>query len=63
METTKMEDDPNERRPKWKMTKREEEKNTLGTAGCPGGHDRTLAVKSRKNYQKSAFFRKKIKIT
>ena len=37
--------------------------NTQGTAGGPGGHDRTLAVKSRKNTRKSFFFRNKIKIT
>ena len=37
--------------------------NTPGTAGGPGGRDRTLAVKSRKNARKFAFFRKKIKIT
>ena len=28
-------------------------KNTPGTAGGPGGRDRTLAVKSRKNAKKS----------
>ena len=39
------------------------ERNTPGTAGGPGGRDRTLAVKRRKNSQKSVFFRKKIKIT
>ena len=33
-------------------------KNTPGTAGGPGGRDRTLAVKSRKIAEKSAFFRK-----
>ena len=37
--------------------------NTPGTAGGPGGRDRTLAVKSRKNARKSPFFLKKIKIT
>ena len=41
--------------------------NTPGTAGGPGGRDRTLAVKSLKNRKKSTFFRKifrkKIKIT
>ena len=37
--------------------------NTPGTAGGPGGRDRTLAVKSLKKQQKSTFFRKKIKIT
>ena len=36
--------------------------NTPGTAGDPGGRDRTLAVKGRKNARKSAFFLKKIKI-
>ena len=30
--------------------------NTPGTAGGPGGRDRTLAVKSRKNARKSFFF-------
>ena len=33
--------------------------NTPGTAGGPGGRDRTLAVKSRKTAEKSAFFVKK----
>ena len=33
--------------------------NTPGTAGGPGGRDRTLAVKSRKITKKSAFFVKK----
>ena len=37
--------------------------NTPGTAGGPGGRDRTLAVKSLKKPKKSTFFRKKIKIT
>ena len=37
--------------------------NTPGTAGGPGGRDRTLAVDSRKNARKSTFFHKKIKIT
>ena len=37
-------------------------KYTPGTAGGPGGRDQTMAVKSRKNARKSAFFRKK-KIT
>ena len=38
--------------------------NTPGTAGGPGGRDRTLAVKIRKNGQKISFFsRKKIKFT
>ena len=35
---------------------------TPGTAGGPGGRDRTLAAKSRKNAKKSAFFVQKIKI-
>ena len=30
--------------------------NTPGTAGGPGGRDRTLAVKSRKNVRKFSFF-------
>ena len=30
--------------------------NTPRTAGCPGGHDRTLAIKSRKTAENSAFF-------
>ena len=34
-------------------------RNTPGTRGGPGGRDRTLAVKRRKNAQKSAFFVKK----
>ena len=38
-------------------------KNTPGTAGGPGGRDRTLAVKSRKTSKKSPFFLKKIKFT
>ena len=38
-------------------------KNTPGTAGGPGGHDRTLAVKSRKNGRKVIFFRKKNNFT
>ena len=33
--------------------------NTPGTAGGPGGRDRTLAVKSQKIARKSAFFHKK----
>ena len=37
--------------------------NTPGTAGGPGGRDRTLTVKSRKTAEKSAFFRKKIQFT
>ena len=43
--------------------KEKRNKNTPGTTGGPGGGDRTLAVKSRKNARKSVFFRKKIKIT
>ena len=31
-------------------------RNTPGTAGGPGGRDRTLAVKSRKNVRKITFF-------
>merc|ERR1711892_509423 len=38
-------------------------RNTPGTAGGPGGRDRTLAVKSRKNIRKITFFLKKIKFT
>ena len=37
--------------------------NTPGTAGGPGGRDRTLAVKIQKTQKNSAFFLKKIKIT
>ena len=37
-------------------------KNTPGTAGGPGGHDRTLTVKSRKMAKNQHFFRKKNKI-
>ena len=33
-----------------------EERNTPGTAGGPGGRDRTLALKSRKNVRKITFF-------
>ena len=36
--------------------------NTPETAGGPGGRDRTLAVKSIKTAEKSAFFLKKIKL-
>ena len=35
--------------------KQKTEKNTPGTADGPGGRDRTLAVKSRKNARKSFF--------
>ena len=38
-------------------------RDTPGTAGVPGGRDRTLDIKSRKHAKKSGFFRKKIKIT
>ena len=38
-------------------------KNTPGTAGGPGGRDRSLAVKSRKTDENQFFFRKKIEIT
>ena len=38
---------------KQKTEKGKKEKNTPGTAGGPGGCDRTLAVKSRKNAKKS----------
>ena len=37
--------------------------NTPGAAGGPGDRGRTLAVKSQKIAKKSAFLRKKIKIT
>ena len=36
--------------------------NTPGTAGGPGGRDRTLAVKSRKNVRKISFLRNKINL-
>ena len=36
--------------------------NTPGTAGGPGGRDRTLAVKSRKNVRKITFFSSKNQI-
>ena len=36
---------------------------TPGTAGGPGGRDRTLAVNARKNGKKSAISCKKIKFT
>ena len=38
-------------------------RNTPGTAGGPGGRDRMLAVKRRKNSRKSVFFFVKKKIT
>ena len=37
--------------------KQKTERNTPGTAGGPGGRDRTLAVKSKKIARKSPFFR------
>ena len=40
-----------------------DEEYTPGTAGGPGGRDRTLAVKSRQTDEKSSFFLKKIKFT
>ena len=43
--------------------KKERERNTPGTAGGPGGHDRTLAVKSKKIARKSPFFLGEKKIT
>ena len=46
-----------------KAEDREKKRNTPGTAGGPGGCDRTLAVKSRKTSEKSPFFLKKIKFT
>ena len=36
--------------------KQKTEKNTTGTVGGLGGHDRTMAIKSRKNARKSFFF-------
>ena len=35
--------------------------NTPGTAGGPGGRDRTLAVKSKKSLENDLFFHKKNK--
>ena len=35
---------------------KEKERNTPGTAGGPGGRDRTLAIKSKKIARKSPFF-------
>ena len=43
--------------------KKERKKDTPGTAGGPGGRDRTLAIKSRKTSEKTPFFLKKIKFT
>ena len=44
-------------------TEKKRRRNTPGTAGGPGGRDRTLAVKSRKTSELSPFFLKKIKFT
>ena len=41
---------------KAKDGKEKERENTPGTAGGPGGRDRTLAVKSKKIAKKSGFF-------
>ena len=38
-----------------KQKTEKKERNTPGTAGGPGGCDRTLALKSRINARKSAF--------
>ena len=43
--------------------KQKKERNTPGTAGGPGGRDRTLAIKSLKRPKKTPFFLKKIKCT
>ena len=43
-----------------KQKTEKKEKNTPGTAGGPGGRDRTLAVKSRKNAKKIFFLVKKL---
>ena len=40
-----------------------QKQNTPGTAGGPGGRDRTLAVKRRKNVRKITFFSLKKKFT
>ena len=40
----------------------EKHSNTPGSRGGPGDRDRKLAVKRRKNAQKSVLFRKKMKI-
>ena len=37
-------------------SKAEDGGNTPGTAGGPGGRDRTLAIKSRKRPEKNTFF-------
>ena len=39
-----------------KQKTEKKKKDTPGTAGGPGGRDRTLAVKSRKNVRKITFF-------
>ena len=36
--------------------KQKTDRNTPGTAGGPGGHDRTLAAKNRKKDRKIFFF-------
>ena len=43
--------------------RRKRKENTPGTAGGPGGRDRTLAVKSKKIARKSPFFLGEKKIT
>ena len=48
---------------KMKKSRNEKIYNTPGTAGGPGGRDRTLVVKSGKTSEKSPFFLKKIKFT
>ena len=45
-----------------KQKTEKKKKNTPGTAGGPGGRDRTLAVKGRKNVRKITFFSLKNKI-
>ena len=40
----------------FRLKKNDFQKNTPGTAGGPGGRDRTLAVKSRKQHQKIISF-------
>ena len=47
---------PGKFRKKGRMEGEEINNNTPGTAGGPGGRDRTLAVKSRKNVRKITFF-------
>ena len=41
-------------------TEKKKKKDTPGTAGGPGGRDRTLAVKSKKKHLKISFFPAKI---